>query len=315
MNTPPDFKVLVRCFTYNHALFIVDAMNGFTMQQTNFPFICVIVDDASIDGEPNIIRKYLQDNFDIIDNTININEETDDYILIFARHKTNNNCYFAVFLLKYNHYRKKSKYQYFAEWFDSAIYLAVCEGDDYWIDSHKLQKQYDVLEKDNSISMCHHNFYEQNEKSEKTILVRDIPMRQDLISVAKNNSTQTLTMFYRNIKPLIPDELKGRHVYSQFWAMRLAEYGDIYYINEPMAVYRRHAGGIFGKQDAFTKLSMFSMNLDNMVYWYELSDRQDVVSVLKKRGKKTCIKYLLHFLRKMEPVYIYKAFKMINKYI
>ncbi len=53
------WQVCVKCFTYNHASYIEDAMNGFTMQQTNFPFVCTIVDDASTDGEQDVIKKYL----------------------------------------------------------------------------------------------------------------------------------------------------------------------------------------------------------------------------------------------------------------
>lgn len=55
MNENTKFKVSVRCFTYNQADYITDTMDGFTMQQTNFPFVCCIVDDASTDGEQNVI--------------------------------------------------------------------------------------------------------------------------------------------------------------------------------------------------------------------------------------------------------------------
>ena len=51
----PKFKVCVRCFTFNQADYIEDAMNGFTMQQTDFPFVCCIVDDASTDEEQKVI--------------------------------------------------------------------------------------------------------------------------------------------------------------------------------------------------------------------------------------------------------------------
>ena len=47
----PKFKVCVRCFTFNQAKYIEETMNGFVMQQTDFPFVCCIVDDASTDGE------------------------------------------------------------------------------------------------------------------------------------------------------------------------------------------------------------------------------------------------------------------------
>lgn len=154
-----EFKwtVFVKCFTFNHAPFIVDAMNGFTMQQTTFPYICCIVDDASTDGEPEVIRKYLKENFDLEDKSVVRNEETDDYVLTFARHITNLNCFFAVFYLKYNHYKKKSKRPYFAQWRDKAKYVAICEGDDYWIDPLKLQKQVDFLESHPDYTMCFHS--------------------------------------------------------------------------------------------------------------------------------------------------------------
>ena len=155
-----NFKVCVRCLTYNHALFIEEAMNGFCMQETSFPFVCCVVDDASTDGEPEIIRKYLQEHFDLEDKTIVRNEETDDYVLTFARHKTNHNCFFVVLYLKYNHHGKQElkrrKLHYVSKWEDNCKYIAFCEGDDYWVDKRKLQKQVQVLEENSEcvISFC-----------------------------------------------------------------------------------------------------------------------------------------------------------------
>ena len=104
MNENPTYKVCVWCNTYNQASYIKDNMDGFCMQQTNFPFICLIMDDASKDGEQEVIRQYLSDHF-----TVGSRKETDDYHLTLARHKDNKNCYFAVFLLKYNHYSIKKR--------------------------------------------------------------------------------------------------------------------------------------------------------------------------------------------------------------
>lgn len=53
----PPFPVLVRCNTYNQSGYIVDALSGFSMQQTNFPFVCFVIDDASTDGEQEVIQK------------------------------------------------------------------------------------------------------------------------------------------------------------------------------------------------------------------------------------------------------------------
>ena len=147
--------VCIKCYTYNQASYIEEALGGFCRQETTFPFVCVIVDDASTDGEQEIIKNYLQTNFEINDKTTARFEETTDFYLTYAQHKSNNNCFFAVLFLKYNHYQiKKSKIPYIKEWTDNAKYVALCEGDDYWIDPLKLQKQVDFMESHPEHSLC-----------------------------------------------------------------------------------------------------------------------------------------------------------------
>lgn len=141
-----QFRVCIRCTTYNHANYIMNTMDGFIKQRTNFPFVCAIIDDASTDGEQNIIKNYLEENFCQSEN-IAINKETEDYFLEFAQHKTNKNCYFAVFFLKYNHYSiKKITEPYMEVLIDNLTYIALCEGDDFWTYPDKLQIQFDALE-------------------------------------------------------------------------------------------------------------------------------------------------------------------------
>ena len=313
-----DYPVCVLCPTYNHAPFIEETMNGFTMQETDFSYVCCIIDDASTDEEPYVIQRYLQDNFALDDHITVRNEETDDYYLCFAQHRKNYNCYFVVLLLKYNHYGSpqmaERKMKYIAEWSEKAKYLAVCEGDDYWIDAHKLQRQFDLLEHDNTISMCHHNYKELLVDGSVILRKRNVPERQDLLSISKYNPTQTLTMFFRNIQPLIPKELENRVVYSQFWAMRLAEYGDIYYIDEPMAVYRRNPQSIYGTKDAFTKFKMSLQNIDNMIFWYGIIKRKDVIYTLSVRARRTSFRYALHFMRRFQVRKFFKALYYSYKY-
>lgn len=156
MNSHYNFLVCVRCFTFNHAPYIKDAMDGFCMQQTSFPFVCVIVDDASTDGEQDVIRAYMAKNFNLEEKGVVRNEETDDYTLIYARHKTNTNCFFAVYYLKYNHYSiKKDKFTYFSQFYDHVKYHAQCEGDDYWSKGFKLQMQVDFMESEEDVGMCY----------------------------------------------------------------------------------------------------------------------------------------------------------------
>lgn len=142
-----DFKVFVCCYTYNQSRYIVQALDGFCIQKTNFPFVCAIVDDASTDGEQDVISKYIDCNFDKA--TI-IRYETDYAVIIQARHTHNCNCFFVALFLKKNHFRdlklRNQKKSYLAEWRLKCKFESICEGDDYWIDKRKLQMQYDFLD-------------------------------------------------------------------------------------------------------------------------------------------------------------------------
>ena len=145
-NAHAGCMVTVNCLTFNHAPYIKDTMDGFCLQQTSFPFVCLILDDASTDGEQEVIRQYMEEHFDLENEGVARTEDTDDYHLIFARHKANANCHFAAFLLKYNHHHKKDKGRYTMEWKKQARYNATCDGDDYWTHPQKLQRQFDLME-------------------------------------------------------------------------------------------------------------------------------------------------------------------------
>lgn len=150
------FLLSISCWTYNQSTYITDAMNGFAMQQTNFPFVAVIIDDASIDGEQEVIKAYIEEHFDHSEKTGYKEWETEDACWIFARHKLNENCHFVAVLLKRNLFKEpEKKGAVVKEWMDTK-YIAICEGDDYWTDPLKLQKQVDFLEGHPDFSMCFH---------------------------------------------------------------------------------------------------------------------------------------------------------------
>lgn len=154
-----EWMVSVWCITFNHAPYITDAMNGFCMQETNFPYVCVIVDDCSTDGEQDVIKHYLAEHFEPAEQNIVKDFDTEDYSFSFARHKKNQNCYFAVYYLKYNHHSvKKPKTRYLNELPQHTKYIAMCEGDDYWIHPGKLQMQVDFLENHPDYSLVHTDF-------------------------------------------------------------------------------------------------------------------------------------------------------------
>lgn len=244
---PEKYMVRVSCMTYNHAPYIEDAMNGFCMQETTFPFVCTIVDDASTDGEQDVIKSYLQAHFDLKDDSVVRNEETDDVYLVFAQHKTNKNCFFAVVLLKYNHYSiKKPKKPYYAEWADGSKYIAICEGDDYWIDPLKLQKQVDYLETHPNNSGCIHA-YRRDELKEDGVtsteihkynrLVEAIPAEEIVCGKTQFCATASWVCRASALKNY-PEWTKRATVGDKPMKLVLFARGAIGYIDDVMSVYR-----------------------------------------------------------------------------
>lgn len=238
----PKYKVTVSCMTFNQAKYITDAMNGFTMQQTSFPFVCTIVDDASTDGEQEVIRKYVDDNFDLSEGSVAYHKETDYAHITYAQHKTNKNCYFAVLYLKENHYSKhKDKSPYLKDWRDGVEYMAICEGDDYWIVPDKLEKQVEFLDENEDYVMVHTDFDLvdgiRNHYKEKYTDGHYLPY--GLYDNGYNIGTMTVLF-----RKLVYDRLP-KYFNDKKWMMgdkplwyELAHEGKIKYINQVTSKYR-----------------------------------------------------------------------------
>lgn len=241
------FKVFVWCNTYNQASYIKDTMDGFCMQQTTFPFVCMIMDDASTDGEPEVIQQYLNEHFDA-----EWTKENDDYHLTLARHKENKNCYFAVYLLKYNHYSiKKLRLRYYKELADDIDYVALCEGDDYWTDAHKLQKQADALDANPQVTLVYTNFQAVDAEGNPIIrpFIKDYPGRShsgdNLPTLLRyGNYIMVLTSMYR-YKVFESESLTNCPVRMDFnTTMSAALMGDFVWLPEQTGCYRILEDGI-----------------------------------------------------------------------
>ena len=125
--------VTIQCITYNHEPYIRQCLEGFVMQKANFRFEAIIHDDASTDGTAAIVREYAEKYPDIIKPIF----ETE------------------------NQYSKSGGFESLQKIMDDHThgkYVAICEGDDYWIDSLKLQKQVDFLEDNPDYGMCYTDF-------------------------------------------------------------------------------------------------------------------------------------------------------------
>lgn len=147
-----EYKVLVRCFTFNQSKYIEGALNGFAMQQTDFPFVCLVMDDASTDGEQDVIKKWMERECDMSRAEI---FDIQTSAVIIVPHMKNAFCSFAFYLLKQNLYKaKEEKMSHVTPWRERCKYEAMCEGDDYWIDPMKLQKQVNIMDENPDLMLC-----------------------------------------------------------------------------------------------------------------------------------------------------------------
>lgn len=247
-----DWMVYVSCMTYNQAQYIEDAMNGFTMQITNFPYVCAVVDDASTDGEQEVIKNYLDEHFDLEDNNVVQHEETDDYVLTFARHKTNQNCYFAVLYLKYNHYKKKSKAPYMARWRNNSKYIAMCEGDDFWISPHKLQLQVEWLENHLDYSSVIGDLYVSDETGKHRRLTSFSKDEYDLFDVMAGFMPGVQNICLRAECMSVPLKSNCNGDIRRYY--QCASCGKIKNLHLPFAVYRRTGKGIASQRSPLEQI-------------------------------------------------------------
>ena len=226
-NKPIGVSIL--CLAYNHEQFIADAIDGFLMQKTSFPFEIIIHEDASTDGTANIIRTYEEKYPGIIkpiyqtenqySKGININTE---FMLPLAKGK----------------------------------YVALCDGDDYWTDVNKLQAQYDALECNPECFMCLHRVIDRDTRS--TSPKEKYLPGNELKSGRINSSVFVKILgdgdFFNEVCYFFNAEKYRQYqynypVFAQLFMKNksddapmlyyFANIGDVYYLEDVMAVYRR----------------------------------------------------------------------------
>ena len=206
--------VTIRCITYNHEPYIRQCLEGFVMQKTNFPFEAIVHDDASTDGTAAIIREYAEKYPDIIKPIY----ETENQ---YSKHDG------SLDRIMNAHMRGK--------------YIALCEGDDYWIDPLKLQKQVDFMENHPEYSMCFHNAVKYYEDYNQIELFNQFCKNCDLAihdAVHKWLVPTASMLLRRDICINLPTWVS--QIYSGDYTLILlaALKGKIFYIHQIMSVYR-----------------------------------------------------------------------------
>ena len=201
-----EILVSVVCIAYNHGKYITDALNGFVNQKTNFKYEVIVHDDASTDNTADIIREYEQKYPDLI---IGMYETVNQHSIP------------GVSIRRIVSGKIRGKY------------VALCEGDDYWIDEKKLQKQVSFLEANPEYSLCATSAYCLNELTGQkemqyvTAEDKDISI-EELILESRGRIFTTCSVVYKT-------EI---HVNYPSWG-RVFPYGD-----RPRWMWAAHVGKI-----------------------------------------------------------------------
>ena len=241
--------VAIHCFVYNHEPYLRDCFEGFVMQQTDFPFVAIVHDDASTDGSAAIIREY---------------EEKYPHI-------------FKPIYETENQWQKHdgSLDRIMNEAIDAtgAKYVAMCEGDDYWTDPLKLQKQVDFMEANPEYVLCCHRYkiYNQNDGTwDKDYVHQLFEISPNGFSFSNQENfnvwiTKTLTLLIRQDALRKMPSKKGfkywRDVHMNYY---LLKQGKGFCMPLEGSVYRRHQSGVF------SALQQTQQRRIGMKIWYEL---------------------------------------------
>ena len=212
--------VSVFMMAYNHALFISEALEGVLMQKTNFDFDIVIGEDCSTDNTRQIILDYQKKypgKFKLLLHEKNIGAMANQMAVFKA-------C--------------------------SGKYIAMCEGDDYWTDPYKLQKQVDFLEANEEYSICSHRYSKLINGSIEVENEFDTNYNFNLNNYFSKWVTQPLTVVFRHsamdydfINKLNP------YIFDMTLFYSIIKKGNGVCLPDNMGVYRIHEGGIYSNRN------------------------------------------------------------------
>lgn len=256
-NNNESIIVSIKCTAYNHEKYIRETLEGFIMQKTNFRFEAIVHDDASTDNTADIIREYAEKYPDIIKP---IYETENQYS------KKDGS------LLRIMNKASKGKY------------IALCEGDDYWTDPYKLQKQVDFLEGHPDYVMCSHRYkvYHQNNSSFEDKIIPNIscngPRTYTLNDLIKGKwLAHTLTVLYRRDAFDLNYYMKYKIRLDVVLYYLLLKKGKGVLLDDVMAVYRVHSGGVWSR---LQEQERYMSELKQRLAIYEVEKNKDAADFI-----------------------------------
>jgi glycosyltransferase involved in cell wall biosynthesis len=272
--------VSIYCLTYNHEKFIRDTIESFLMQKTTFPVEILIHDDASSDNTANIIREYEFKYSNIIKpiyQTENKYSTQKGYITQIQN--------------------KRAK----------GTYIAKCEGDDYWTDPLKLQKQVDFLEANPDYGMVHtdYNILYQNTGIISHRKKTNIPTGDVYADFLFNSFIGTATCVFRReyideITRLYKDNQSNWRAGDRVLWLLISSKSRVGYINETTTIYRRNDNSITSFKTLEQEIEFFKSSYDTRFYF--IHNVRKVSSEIEKKLYQKYYKQLLNYYYKLEDV-------------
>lgn len=231
--------VSIRCITFNHERYIRDCLEGFVTQKTNFSFEAIVHDDASTDGTAAVIKEYAAKYPDVI----------------------------KPILEKENQYSKHDgSLRRIMDGACKGKYVAFCEGDDYWIDPLKLQKQVDFLEAHPEYSMCWTDAYQETDGERMAYhrYAEDCQSPLEDIIEKGGDFVPTCSIVIRNdAYTAMPKEARGFYCGDYPLQMWGAYVGKAYYLKEQTCVYRFMSIGSWTAKTANESLESKRKHFEN----------------------------------------------------
>lgn len=248
--------VSIWCITYNHKNYLESAIESFLQQKTDFKYEIIIHDDASTDGTSEIIHKYAQ--------------KYPDRIKAIIQSKN-----------LYSHLSRKAGYLSLVEALEKETlgkYVALCEGDDFWLDNHKLQLQIDYMEAHPNCTMTAHNAVILDTEDGSIIRAMN-PYDSD-----KDLSIEEMIMWYHGNIPTASIVVKREYAVrkgffagtmaSGDWASQLycGLNGKVHYFDRIMSCYRANTPSSYTRTVWSNDRKRYGIRLDQM-YFLKLFDR------------------------------------------
>jgi len=276
--------VSICCATYNHENYIAEAIESFLIQETNFPFEILIRDDSSTDKTAKIIQKYAQ-KYPLIIHPIYEEENT-----------------YSKGIRPMQELFKVAK----------GKYIALCEGDDYWTDSLKLQKQVDFLEKNDEYVIVYSDIqaFDLEGDLEKNYggAKRDL----EAIELQKCTPLSSATVCFRNCLKDFPVEIQCSKFGDLFLWSILGEYGKGKYLKDiKLTKYRVHEGGVFSKKTEKTRQEMWFFTTGALCKYYNRIGNKELANYFQIKNLTTSI--MIIGLFPLLKIFLIKTLRYIFK--